>query len=268
MQTTITLHPKFDHLREYIEQIPQQFEDLQNVLYKDRNLIKTDEVSNIKLVIKSYHRIYLPNRLRYTFLYPSKAERAYRYGLKLLQHGFQTPQPIAFIECYKNKILTRSYFISLYSDFKPLSAILLSDDKDLVIKDLTRFTYELHQKGFYHNDFSNGNILCKKEGDHFQFALIDNNRMKFGKFTYSERLKNFLRLGLTNAQLISIAEEYARLAKNNDIKTIELLFHYIRKHRERNYLKKQAKKLVLNSGLSKIISSRSLLVASFLGPLI
>jgi tRNA A-37 threonylcarbamoyl transferase component Bud32 len=245
MQTSITLHPKFDFLKEYIEQIPQKFDELPDVLYQDRNMVKADEVSNVKLVIKSYHRIYLTNRLRYTFFYPSKAERAYRYGLKLLEHGFQTPHPIAYIECYKNKILARSYFISLYSDFKPLSTILLSDDKDLVIKELTHFTYQLHQKGVYHRDFSNGNILCKKEKDHFQFALIDNNRMKFGKFSYSRRLKNFLRLGLTNAQLITIAEEYSRLAKNNEIKTIERLFHYIRKHRERNSLKKQAKKLVL-----------------------
>ena len=124
MKTSITIHPKFNFLKDYIEQVPQTFESLSSVLYRDRNLIKTDEVSNVKVVIKSYGRIYLTNRIRYSFFYPSKAERAYRNGLRLLEEGFLTPEPIAFIERSKGGLLTQSYFISLYTDFTPLASII------------------------------------------------------------------------------------------------------------------------------------------------
>ena len=239
-KTSIVVHPKYNFLKEYIEQIPDRFKGLQDILYNQRNVIKADEVSQVKLVIKSYRRIYLPNRIRYSFFYPSKAERAYSYGLELLNKGFKTPHPIAFMECFEYGLLTQSYFISEYSDYKPLSHIQ-SGDENVLMKELAKFTFDLHQSGIYHIDYSNGNILFKKSNGHFEFALIDNNRMKFGKFGYTNRLKNFRRLGLSNVQLIQIAEEYSRLEKSDEIETIERLFRYVRLHRKKNSAKKWAK---------------------------
>ncbi len=240
MKVSIVVHPKYSFLKEYIEQIPDRFNDLKEVLYNQRNVIKVDAVSQVKLVIKSYRRIYLPNRIRYSFFYPSKAERAYSYGLELLSRSFTTPHPIAFIECFEYGLLTQSYFISEYSDYKPLSQSQPADEKVLT-KDLAKYTFRLHHSGIYHIDYSSGNILFKKSDGHFEFALIDNNRMKFGKFGYTNRLKNFRRLGLSNGQLIQIAEEYSRLEKSDEIETIERLFHYVRLHREKNSAKKWAK---------------------------
>jgi hypothetical protein len=247
MRTSITIHPKFDFLREYIEAIPSTFESLSHVLYRDRNVIKADETSNVKLVIKSYGRVYLTNQIRYSFFYPSKAERAYRNGLRLLEEGFLTPEPVAFIECFKGGLLTQSYFISLLSDFKPLATIISPDAENVLITDLVRFAHRLHERGIYHMDFSNGNILCKKENDRFQFALVDNNRMRFKKFDYAKGLGTFKRLGLTNAQLTQIAKEYSTLSKENEIKTIEKIFNIVRRHQQRNRLKKAAKKMVINA---------------------
>lgn len=247
MRTCITINPKFNFLKTYIEGLPRSFESLPDVLYRDRNVIKTDEVSNVKLVVKSYGRIYLTNRIRYSFFYPSKAERAYRNGLRLLDEGFLTPEPVAFIECFEGGLLTQSYFVSLYSDFKPLGSIL-SDDQDALIKDLVGFAHRLHQHGIYHLDFSNGNILCKKQDGNFVFSLVDNNRMKFKKFDYSTGLKTFKRLGLTNLQWTQLAEEYSRLQKGSVAKTVEQLFHIMRRHQQRNFLKKQAKKIVSSAG--------------------
>jgi hypothetical protein len=247
MRTSITIHPKFNFLRSYLEALPLTFESIPDVLYRDRNVIKTDEVSDLKLVIKSYGRIYLTNRIRYSFFYPSKAERAYRNGLRLLEEGFLTPEPVAFIECFEGGLLTQSYFISLYTDFKPLGSVL-SDEQDVLIKDLVGFAHRLHQHGIYHLDFSNGNILVKKQNGHFQFSLVDNNRMKFKKFDYSTGLKTFKRLGLTNLQWTQLAEEYSRLEKSNVAKTVEQLFNIMRRHQQRNFLKKQAKKIVSTAG--------------------
>jgi hypothetical protein len=240
MKTSIVVHPKYNFLKEYIEQIPNQFDDLQNVLYNQRNVIKSDEVLGTKLVIKSYRRIYLPNRIRYSFFYPSKAERAYSYGLQLLSKGFTTPHPIAYIERSKFGLLTKSYFISEYTDYQPLFSVQPDHENEL-IKELAKYTFNLHRSGIYHIDYSSGNILFKRSQGHFEFSLIDNNRMKFGNFGYSDRLKNFLRLKLSNVQLIEIAQEYARLEKRDEMKTIERLFRYVRLHREKNSIKKLTK---------------------------
>ena len=247
MRTSITIHPKFEFLKDYIEKIPLTFESLPNVLYRDRNVIKTDEASSAKLVIKSYGRIYLTNRIRYSFFYPSKAARAYQNGLRLLDEGFLTPAPVAFIECFKGGLLAESYFISLYSDFKPLASIM-SDEPNTLIKDLVGFSHQLHRHGIYHMDFSMGNILCKKKNDHFQFALVDNNRMEFRKFNYSKGLRAFKRLGLDNVQLTDVAKEYSRLEKANEVKTIQQILDIERRHRQLDRLRKQAKQMVINAG--------------------
>ena len=247
MRTTITIHPKFSFLKPYVESIPATFESIPTVLYRDRNVIKSDETSNVKLVIKSFGRVYLTNQIRYSFFYPSKAERAYRNGLRLLEEGFLTPEPVAFIECFKGGLLTKSYFISLHSDFKPLASIISSGTENTLIKDLVRFAHGLHQRGIYHMDFSNGNILYKKENDNFQFALVDNNRMQFKKFDYEKGLATFKRLGLTNEQLTEIAKEYSVLSKQSEAKTIEKMFNIVRRHQQRDRLKKQAKKIVGNA---------------------
>ena len=247
MRTSITIHPKFEFLKDYIENIPLTFESLPHVLYRDRNVIKTDEVSKVKLVIKSYGRIYLTNRIRYSFFHPSKAERAYKNGLRLLVEGFLTPEPVAFIECFKGRLLRESYFITLHSDFTPLASII-SDGPDALIKDLVGFAHQLHRHGIYHMDFSMGNVLCKKQNDHFQFSLVDNNRMEFRKFNYSKGLKTFKRLGLNNAQLTDVAKEYSRLEKKNENRTIQQILDIVRRHQRLDRLRKQAKKMVINAG--------------------
>ena len=247
MRTSITIHPKFDFLKAYVEKIPLTFESLPNVLYRDRNVIKTDEASKIKLVIKSYGRIYLTNRIRYSFFHPSKAERAYQNGLRLLDQGFLTPEPVAFVECFKGGLLKESYFISLHSDFIPLASVIL-DEHDNLIKNLVGFAHQLHRRGIYHMDFSRGNVLCKKQNNHFQFALVDNNRMEFKKFDYSRGLKTFKRLGLGTVQLTQVAKEYSRLEKKNEGKTIQQIQDIVRKHQHLDRLRKQAKKFVLDAG--------------------
>ena len=247
MRTSIVINPKYNFLKDYIEQVPARFESLTDVLYDVRNIIKTDQVAGVKLVIKSYHRIYLTNRIRYTFFHPSKAKRAYDYGLRLIQNGFLTPEPVAYIESYEFGLLSRSYFICLYTDFTKLSSYM-TDDDPVLMKDLAQFTSDLHHHGIYHMDYSNGNILCKKENGHYKFSLIDNNRMKFGKFSYSRRLKNFRLLGLSEKQLMEVAKEYARLEKRDESEAVELISRYVRSHTDRRVLRKKAKKLVLRRG--------------------
>ena len=245
MRVSVVIHPEYRFLQDYIESIPTRFELLTKILYKDRNVIKLDETNGLKLVIKSYGRIYLTNRIRYSYFHASKAERAFTYGTKLLEKGFKTPQPVAYIEEFDNGLLRNSYFVSLYTDFQPLSKMMPTDEMEIT-KALAAYTFDLHKSGIYHMDYSRGNILCKKGEDGYQFSLIDNNRMRFGQFSFKDRLKNFRRLGLSKRQLVTVAREYARLENRNERETTETLMAYVAEHEERHIMKKRAKEIVGN----------------------
>src|SRR5690606_352969 len=126
--------------------IPNHFDNLGKIIHKDRNTLRHDEVGNDGVVIKSYGRIYLPNKIRYSYFYPSKAQRAFDYGKHLLDRGFLTPRPIAYIECTTNLLMTRSFFVSEFTDFEPLKMIhgLPAAEQQELLEEFSAFTYRLH----------------------------------------------------------------------------------------------------------------------------
>jgi hypothetical protein len=226
----IVLNPQFEHLRKYVEEIPANMESRGSVMESGRNLIKQDHVAGIHLVIKSYRRIYLPNKIRYSYFYPSKAQRAYDYAQILIKNGFNTPSPIAYIEVRKNSLIQASYFICEYTDLTTLTSVVqgkVVPPPNLMVE-LARFTYSLHLKHLYHIDYSVGNILYKESEGRIDFALIDNNRMNFGPVSFKEGIRNLVRLGLSVSQITLLAEEYTRLRNVNVFVGLECFFRYKR----------------------------------------
>ncbi|HTF16975.1 MAG TPA: lipopolysaccharide kinase InaA family protein [Chryseolinea sp.] len=226
----IVLNSRFEHLRQYIEEIPGQMESRGDVMESGRNLIKQDHVAGIHLVIKSYRRIYFPNKIRYSYFYPSKAQRAYDYAQVLIANGFNTPAPIAYIEVRENSLIQSSFFICEYTNLTTLTAVVqgkVDPPSDLMVE-LARFTYSLHLKHLYHIDYSVGNILYKQSEGRIDFALIDNNRMKFGPVSFKEGIRNLVRLGLPVSQLTLLAEEYTRLRNVNVYVGLACFFRYKR----------------------------------------
>lgn len=246
MNREIFIDPDYIHLEEYVRAIPDRFEELGRVIHNDRNILRHDESGNVALVIKSYRRIYLPNRIRYTYFYPSKARRAFDYARLLLDKGFITPKPIAYIECKNNLLLTESYFVSEYTEFQPLKYIseLPAEEQEELLDELAAFTYRLHLNHIYHGDYSVGNILFKRIDGRFEFSLVDNNRMKFGPVSFSRGVRTMGRLGLPAEQLVTIGKLYGRLWDIDEIVVMERLFHYQKNMRNANSLKRSGKQLL------------------------
>jgi len=246
MNRKIIIDPDYHHLEEYIRAIPERFDDLGKIIHDDRNVLRHHEFGNVGLVIKSYRRIYLPNRIRYTYFYPSKAQRAFDYARLLLEKGFLTPKPIAYIECTTNLLLTHSFFISEYTEFEPLKMIreLPIQEQEELLEELAAFTYRLHLNHIYHGDYSVGNILYKKIDGRFEFSLVDNNRMKFGPVSFSRGVRTMGRLGLPAEQLVSIGKMYGRLWNIDEIVVMERLFHHQKNMRNTNSLKRSGKLLL------------------------
>jgi hypothetical protein len=215
----IVINPDYEYLRKYIETVPEKIDSLGKVIDFRRNLLREDEVANTRLVIKLYRRIYLPNKIRYTFFGASKAKRAYDYANILLERGFNTPTPIAYIEVLRYGLYSKSYFISEYTDLPSVESVkrdLLLSSPEL-IEELASLTYQLHKKRIYHVDFNIGNILFKRNEEGFEFSLIDNNRMDFGRVSFKKGIKNTTKLGLPSEQLTALVKAYARLwAKQED----------------------------------------------------
>jgi len=226
----IVLNPRFEHLRKYVEEIPTQMELRGSLLESGRNLIKHDHVAGVHLVIKSYRRIYFPNKVRYSYFYPSKAQRAYDYAQKLIGNGFNTPMPIAYLEVRKNTLIQASYFVCEYTSLTTLTSVVQQKviPPPQLMLELARFTYELHQKHIYHIDYSVGNILYSESDGRIDFALIDNNRMDFGPVSFKKGIKNLVRLGLPVSQITQLAEAYTNLRGENVFVGLACFFRYKR----------------------------------------
>lgn len=107
------INPKYEYLREYVERIPKDFETIGTVIHSGRNLIKMITVDGLDINVKRYTIPPLINRIAYAFFRPSKGKRAFVYPEKLLEKGFETPCPIAYIE--ETKGFDWSFYFRAYN---------------------------------------------------------------------------------------------------------------------------------------------------------
>jgi len=209
----LVVHPEYIQFRNWIKEIPSFFSTQGETIFKDRNELKVFDTGFGKITVKSFRVPHIINRFAYSFLRLSKAERSYAYSLEILKRGVQTPQPIAYIELFKKGLLSGSYYISGYSDYVSMKTFnfttKLTEENTEILKAFARFTAQLHEKEIYHKDYSNGNILYKKEGSAFSFYLVDVNRMRFEKVTEKMACKAFHRLDLPIEMLEIVTREYA-----------------------------------------------------------
>jgi len=209
----LVVHPDYNCLSDWIKNIPSFFSDEGETIYKWRNELKVFDTDFGKLVVKSFKVPHIINRFAYTFPRFSKAKRSYIYSLEILKNGFRTPQPVAYLELFKMGLLSESYYVSAYSEYTLMRNFsynkkLMEDDIE-ILKAFARLTARMHEKEIYHTDYSNGNILYKKDGEEIFFDLIDVNRMQFKKVTEKMAYKSFQRLDFSNEMLEIVAKEYA-----------------------------------------------------------
>lgn len=223
-----------------VEDIDCFFLESNVILQDDRNIIKVVNYNNEPLVVKSYKKPSFFNSLVYTFFQKSKAWRAYEYALRIPEF---TPKPIARIE-YLTPFLTKSYFICEKFDEefnlqKPLFYNHL--DKENVFTQFAEFVYRLHEKGIFHKDLSPGNVLIKKNGEGYQFQIIDINRMMFKNLSTKQRAENFNKLWAHDADLELMLNVYAKLAKLNEEDFVKLGLKCNQDNKDRKTRKRKIK---------------------------
>ena len=213
-----------------------------------RNKIKLFEIEGKTINIKSFKIPNLINKIAYKYFRKSKARRSFEFANKLIEFGFGTPQPIAFLE-NKNLIgLKDSYYVSehLQADltYRELVEIPNYPDQDSILRQFTRFSYNLHQKGVEFKDHSPGNTLIKKVSDtKYDFFLVDLNRMEFhNEMSFELRMKNLCRLTPHKEMVEVMSNEYAKASGESEALIFQTLWKMTADFQYRFHRKKRLKK--------------------------
>ena len=192
----IVIHPKYEHLRAWFEQLPATFAQQGEVIYEERNQIRTMDANGLSVVVKRYHTPAFLNRVAYSWIRKPKAQRAYENAADLPKRGVGTPEPVGYVLC-GDGLLTESYLVTLPSRFTHTFYDFRDGKiagKEELIAAFARFAATLHNAGVLHKDFSPGNILYGQENGEWQFELVDINRMRFGSVSPKEGCYNLCRL--------------------------------------------------------------------------
>lgn len=227
---TLVLHPRFEHLREFVASVPERFRSGEGVvIHKGRNELRKMEYDGRYYVVKSFRRPNIINRFVYGILRPSKAKRSYDHAEMYLKIGVGTPHPVGYLNVRKGLLFDRSYYVSCLSACPYVYNDLFEqafDYEEEVLRAIGRTTAVLHEHGYAHKDYGRENILFDKTPDGIKLEIVDLNRMYIGPIDMKAGCKNFERLPATPQMHRWMAEEYAR-ARGFDVeKCFELMVAY------------------------------------------
>jgi hypothetical protein len=237
----IVIHPNYASLGNEIAEIIRGNYTPDKTFCNKRNTVELVTIGQQPMVVKRYKKTNLLTGVIYTFFRKSKACRAYEHGLRLLNEGISTPQPVAYAEKKKYGILTYGYFISEYVDLPTLEATFYDSNADRdqhqrLAQALSEFTLMLHLKGIVPLDYNTSNLLFKKENGQYQFTLIDINRMHFGSIpNLNDSMRAFFQLGTYPPDYTPLLSYYAE-QRGFDFE--ESLFNVIRHRQNRTRLQK------------------------------
>ncbi|WP_242086817.1 Kdo domain containing protein [Aestuariivivens sediminis] len=211
-----------------------------------RNFIKITQLGQVTLNIKAFKIPHLLNQLVYRFFRKSKAQRSFEYAYKLMNLNIGTPEPLAYYE-YKSKFfLKRSFYVSeqLNCDltYRELTTNFDYPDYDTILRAFTRFTYSLHEKGIHFLDHSPGNTLIKKNGNSYDFYLVDLNRMLFEEMDFETRIKNFAKLTIHKSMVEIMSDEYAKCSDEDFNRVFDLMWNETEYFQDKFHRKKRLKK--------------------------
>lgn len=229
MKRTVSITSAYEHLRTFVERIPEVMETEGTYIYGGRrNLIMMMTAPDgTCLNVKRFHKPSLLNNIVYsTGMRQPKGRRAYDYPARLLAKGIETPEAVAYIE-ERNGVglLQQSYFVSIQCPYGHRLYEMGDAQPDVyepMAAALAHFAAHMHDEGVLHRDFSPGNVLWEKTEDErplglsedptssYRFSVVDINRMRFGTVSMADGCKSFARLWGPKRFIQLLVEEYAR----------------------------------------------------------
>lgn len=251
MEIKYKINKSYSNIEDWILDLGKSFDNQGDFIINSRNQVKLIEYNNQKFVVKYFKRISGINRYVYRYLRKSKGERAYQYANIMIDKGIETPAPVAFLDVYKGLTIEKSFFVSKFIDYNSVSDLpeVCDPKTEKILSELAKFLHKVHKKGIFHKDLNVGNIMYKIENEEVKFALIDNNRMKFVKYTDRRAMRNMRRLNMPLINYAIFMREYANISNQSEYKTMGLSVFYKNMHtlyrNRKKRIKNKAKSLVL-----------------------
>ncbi len=241
------INPKYNSRKNFLDDCISNYETKgQPFGNQKRNSLKLFSEQDLVINIKSFKVPNIFNQIAYSFFRKSKAQRSFEYALKLEELGIGTPEPIAFYEESDKILFGKSYYVSeqLQCDltYRELINDFNYEDYDNILRQFTRFTYELHEKGIEFLDHSPGNTLIVKHGDDYSFYLVDLNRMNFKSMDFETRMKNFARLSKYEHMVELMSDEYAKCMGKPYEEVFNAMWKEVQKFRAKKRRKKKLKR--------------------------
>jgi len=232
-----------DKLTSFVTSFARQGEILND---GERNIIKTFDVKDITVNVKSFKRPNLINRFVYRYFRKSKAQRSFEYAKRLTELEIGTPKPFAYFEIEGPFTFKDSYYISEHLPydltFRELTDTLDYPDHENLIRAFTRFSYGLHQEGINFLDHSPGNTLIQLNDGNPKFFLVDLNRMRFESMDFNTRMKNLSKLTIHESIVKTMGNEYAKCSAENEVLIFKTLWQETQDFQYRYHRKRKLKK--------------------------
>ena len=211
--TQVIINPVYSHLSDFVHSLPAIYDKEGELVYDERNQIRFFTVEGRTIVVKRFKKPMLHQRFDYTVFRPSKAKRAYLYGMKLVELGISTPTPIACIETSRKGLFYQGYLVTEFCG-DPDARILREEPEkhDDLVEAIAQFLVDCHEKGFIHGDTNLSNFLYHKETSGYHITTIDINRSHFSSNpSKKECLESLFRLTHVRPILKRIVTRYATL---------------------------------------------------------
>jgi len=236
----------YNDKQEAVKQLLDTFQTSGSMIGKgNRNVVKVFDLNGINVNVKAFKVPHLLNKIVYRFFRESKAKRSFDFAEKLLSMGVLTPQPVACFEEKSAFLFLRSFYISEQLDYDlTYRELILNPDykeHEAILRAFTKFTFDLHEKGIFFKDHSPGNTLINIVEDGFRFYLVDLNRMEFKPLDFDARMRNFERLTPKKEMVAIMANEYAKIASENETRIFNDMLKYTEAFQYRFYRKKKLK---------------------------
>ena len=153
------------------------------------------------VVVKQFRTPALWRGIWYGWFGKSKARRSYEYALRM--EGM-TPAPVAYREVRVCGVLRESWYACKQSECTHTFIELIEQpdfpNRALILRKIGRFTAEMHKRGIWHPDYSQGNILFNDDASHIE--VIDLNRIRWRKHVHGYPFKRLERIGKEGLQCL------------------------------------------------------------------
>ena len=160
------------------------------VIDERRNILRLTD----GIVVKQFRTPCFLRGVWYGLFGTSKARRSYENALRM--DGL-TPAPIAYREVRVCGILRESWYACRLSEcthtFKELIERPDFPHRTQLLRAIGRFTAQLRQRGIWHRDYSQGNILFNEDGSHIE--VVDLNRIRWRKVVPGEPFERLTKIG-------------------------------------------------------------------------